>query len=367
MLEVADIFRQYGGEYLAKYRERMLPSHLDAFQDILDCRTPALGGQVFACTHCGEQHYAYHSCRNRSCPKCHRNDIQAWLDKRRQELLPVPYFHIVFTLPQELGDIVRRYQKTLYPLLMKAAAHSLIKLAADPHYVGGLIGVLAVLHTWTRTLTYHPHVHCLVPGGGLSSEGEWLPARKDYLLPVRALSRVFRGVFKDVMFNSLPELRVPPAVWTQDWVVYCKPSVQGADAVLNYLARYVHRIAITNSRIVSIDAGSVTFRYPDRDGGPPKTLTLSAEEFIRRFLQHVLPSGVHKVRYYGLWAPSYREQVRRLQQALGRQPRTVPLPKQPLDSTTPVATSREGSICPHCHEGVLRLIGRLSRQRRVPP
>jgi hypothetical protein len=188
MPEVADIFRLYGARYLERFGQSMLPSHRRALRDLCNCRTAALGGQLFVCDHCGREHYVYHSCRNRACPKCHGKETDDWLAARRQELLPVPYFHVVFTLPQELRDLVRQHQKTLYPILMQAAARALIKLAADPHYVGGLIGVLAALHTWSRTLTYHPHVHCLVPGGGLSADGQWRPAREGYLVPVRALS-----------------------------------------------------------------------------------------------------------------------------------------------------------------------------------
>lgn len=367
MLEVADVLRRYGGEYRVVVDGRMPSSHRRAFEDILRCRTPAMGGHVFSCTHCGHEQYAYHSCRNRSCPKCHGNDTADWLDRRRTELLPVPYFHVVFTLPRQLRTAAYRFQDRLYAILMKAAAESLIKVAADPHYVGGLIGVLAVLHTWTRTLTYHPHVHCLVPAGGVSPDRQWLPARKNYLVPVKALSKLFRGIFCDLVKKRIPELHIPASVWTVEWVVYCKPSVQGADTVLNYLGRYVHRIGITNSRIVSIEDGKVTFRYQECGQTQWKTLTLAASEFIRRFLQHVLPTGVHKVRYYGLWAPSNRRLLRQVQMLLAmdepgptsREPDTPPL--------KPSSSSLEGTPCSHCAKGKLVYIGRLARGARSPP
>jgi len=367
MLEVADVLRRYGSEYLAAFGDRMMPSHRRAFQDILQCRTPAMGGQVFACSHCGHWEYAYRSCRNRSCPKCHGNDTAAWLEQRRKELLPVEYFHVVFTVPGELRETVRRFQKPLYGLLMKAAAKALIKLAADPHYVGGLIGLLAILHTWTRTLTYHPHVHCLIPAGGVSVGGEWIPARRGYLVPVRALSKMFRGIFRDLVNSQLPNLTLPASVWNVEWVVYCKPSVHGVDTVLNYLGRYVHRVAIPNSRILSIDDGKVTFRYQKCAETQWKTMTLSANEFIRRFLQHVLPMGVHKVRYYGLWAPSNHRRLHQIQLALAAAESAQPAGRPPSNLPAASTPTLEGATCPHCGQGVLVYLCLLPRQQRAPP
>ena len=367
MLEVADIFRRYGDEYLDKYGEKMPSSHRRAFQDILNCRTPAMGGHLFACDHCGHQVYSYHSCRSRSCPKCHGDDIEAWLEHRRKELLPVEYFHVVFTLPEELRKHVRSHQKILYGFIMKAAAKSLIKLAADPHYVGGLIGVLAILHTWTRTLLYHPHVHCLVPAGGVSDNQEWLPAHKNYLVPVKALSRIFRRMFREMVAKELPELMIPEIVWKKEWVVYCKPAVQGIDKILDYLGRYVHRIAITNSRILSIDGGKVMFRYQNCGDSQWKTMALPASEFIRRFLHHVLPKGTHKVRYYGLWSPSNRIRLHQIQIVLapGKPIKTNEIDIQ--DEEISAISSQQGKTCPHCGKGILILIDRILRQGRSPP
>jgi hypothetical protein len=366
--QVADIFRLYGPAYLQRFGPAMLPSHRRALRDLVDCRTSALGGQVYQCNSCHREHYVYHSCRNRSCPKCHAADTQAWLANRRKELLPVGYFHVGFTLPKELRPIARSHQQVFYGLMMKAAAASLIKLAADPHYVGGLLGVMTVLHTWSRTLEYHPHVHCLVPAGGVTNDGRWVPARGNYLVPVTALSKIFRGMFRDLVTAALPGVQFPPSVWRTEWVAYCKPAVQGADTVLQYLARYVHRIAITNSRILDIDNGQVTFRYKPTDDSAWKIMTLTADEFIRRFLQHVLPRGAHKVRYYGLWAPANRPLLRRVQVALlASLPPDPPVPPQlPAQPAGPYATLR-GSSCPFCSTGTLLFLRRIPPQSRAPP
>jgi hypothetical protein len=371
MLEVADVFRRYGHEYVDRFGQDLLPSHRRAIEDLLACRTEALGGQRLQCDRCGQEHYVYHSCRNRSCPKCHRLDTEAWLAARRQELLPVPYFHVVFTAPHALGEVVRRHQRDLYDILIRAAAQALIKLAADPHYVGGLIGVLCVLHTWTRTLAYHPHVHCLVPAGGVSADRtEWRPARPSYLVPVHALSQLFRGLFRALLRQERPDLTIPESVWTKGWVVYCKPALQGPAQVLNYLGRYVHRIALTNSRLLAIEDGHVRFRYQDTQDQRWKTMTLPALEFMRRFLQHVLPQGCHKVRYYGLWSPAHRPLLHQLQLWLaGHVPDPLPT-SPPLESpsTAPWAPPlRAGQPCPSCAQGLLVVIRSLPRPPRGPP
>jgi len=366
--DLADIFRLHGAGYLERFGQAMLPSHRRALRDLANCRTAALGGQLYVCDHCGREHYVYYSCRNRACPKCHGKDTEAWLAARRQELLPVPYFHVVFTLPQELRELVRQHQKALYPILMQAAAKALIKLTGDPHYVGGLIGVLAVLHTWSRTLTYHPHVHCLVPGGGLSADGQWRPGRQDYLVPVRALSPIFRGIFLDLLAKALPDVAIPDSARQQAWVVYCKPTVQGARNVLRYLGRYVHRIAITDRRILAVEDGKVTFRYQNARDGQWRTMTLREEEFIRRFLQHVLPARIHKVRYYGLWAPCNKAKLQQIRQRLtpgdgGRAPAAA------RDSAGAVAPPADPppQRCPFCRKGSLQFVCVVPAQQRAPP
>jgi hypothetical protein len=373
MPKMADILARYGGAYLAQYGQRMLPSHRRAIQDILRCRTEVMGGHVFRCDQCGHLHYAYHSCGNRNCPQCHHQQTEVWLQKRREELLPVPYFHVVFTVPHELRPLLRQRQAECYGLLMKAAAHALVKLAADPHYVGGRIGVLAVLHTWSRTLTYHPHVHCLVPGGGLDLETrQWRPARAGYLVPVKALGQIFRGLLKDLLGPAMQGYDIPESIWHRPWVVHCEPVVGDIDRVLNYLGRYMNRVAISNRRILSMDNGQVTFRYQDVGSRQWKCMTVGAEEFIRRFCQHVLPKGFHKVRYYGLWAPGYRSVLRRLQLLLAPEDQARSAesaePENPLGEGEEVHTHPlTGSRCPYCGQGVLKWCGRCPPHGRAPP
>jgi hypothetical protein len=275
---------------------------------------------------------------------------------------------VIFTLPHELSGFMRLYQRDLYGLLIKTAADSIIKLASDPRYVGGRVGVMAVLHTWGSNLSYHLHVHCLVTAGGLSPDGQtWIPARDNYLVPVNALSKLFRGIFLARIRRQFEDIHLPQSIWQKDWVVHCKPAIHGTRTVLNYLARYIHRAAIANSRILSVDNGKVTFRYKDSKRGTyNKTMTVNAEEFIRRFLQHALPAGVHKVRYYGLWSPSNRKKLLELQQTLtqsgnDRQERL----EEDMDAE--VSPPSEPRLCPHCQKGTLVCIGRLSRRGRAPP
>jgi hypothetical protein len=371
VLEVADVLRQYGPAYLDQFGAQMLPSQRRAIEDLQRCRTAALGGQLYQCNACGREHYSYHSCRNRSCPKCHASDTQVWLAQRQAELLPVPYYHVIFTLPQELRPVVRRHQKPMYGLVMQAAAQALLKLTADPHYVGGRVGVMAVLHTWGSTLTYHPHVHCLVTGGGVSPDGQqWLPARPDYLVPVQALSKLFRGLVLDRIGRQFPALEVPSSVRQKDWVVHCKPAVQGTQKVLEYLGRYIHRVALTNRRLVALEDGQVTFRYRDSRTGQTKTMTLAAQEFLRRFLQHVLPRGVHKVRYYGLWSPSHRDPLHLWQDRLAPQPvpALVPEPTRSAWTAAPaIPPPPPVRPCPYCQSGTLVYVRRLPPQGRPPP
>ena len=293
------------------------------------------------------------------------------MEERRQELLPVPYFHVVFTLPQELQELVRRNQKDLYDIWRRAAAQALMKLAADSHDVGGLIGVWGVLHTWTRALAYHPHVHCLVPAGGVSADRtQWRPARTSSLVPVQALSQLFRGLFLDLVRQARPDLTLPESVWGKGWVVYGKPTVQGTEPVLKYLGRYVHRIALTNSRMLSIEDGHVCFRYQDAQDHRWQTMTLPAHECIRRFLQQVLPQGFHKVRYYGLGSPVHRPLLHQLQLSLAGHEADPP-PASPARESPPPASwcppLQAGQPCPACSQGLLVVIRSLPRPQRSPP
>jgi hypothetical protein len=362
MIELADIVARYGGEYLNEFGVPMLPSHKRALADILACRTERMGGHLAECEVCGHQHYSYHSCKNRNCPKCHTNDTKRWLEKREAELLPVRYFHVVFTLPQELRDIVRSNQRKLYAILIQAASEMLRKLALDPKHVGGQLAILAVLHTWTRAMEFHPHVHMLVPAGGLDKDDNWRTTRKKWLVPVKALSKLFRARFMKLAKKALPEESFPQEVWKKEWVVYCKPPLTNSKKVLRYLGRYVNRIAIANSRIESMENGNVTFRYQESATGKQKKMTLVAKEFLRRYLQHVLPQGFHKVRYYGLQSPANRTTLKRVQLLLSQRRKIMP---DDIKGTPekPVAKHQ----CPCCSEGVMVVIYSLPRRSRSPP
>ena len=367
MPEVADAFRRFAGSYVAAHGAAMPPSHRRAIADIIACRTEALGGQQWCCTHCGALLHVFHSCRNRACPKCHAAQTQAWLEQRREEILPVPYFHVTVTVPEELRAALRRHQIDGYGALMKAAAEAIIVLARDPRWVGGIVGVLAVLHTWTQRLIFHPHVHCLVTGGGLSDDGAiWHPAGKTFLFPKTALATLARARFRDAFARLCPAADLPPHVWQIPWVVHITPWGQGQQAALDYLARYAFRIAITNNRILAVDDATVTYRYKDRAADRQRTQTVAGHEFIRRFLQHVLPAGFHKVRYYGLWHAS-RQLLRNLRNVLllaqPARPPAEPAPEPGADPQAPPSPRR----CPHCQTGHLILLRRLSPARPQGP
>lgn len=365
MVELAEIVRKHGPEYLEKFGDRMPAGHKRALAAIVGCRTEAMGGHLEACddSDCDHHRYAYHSCKDRNCPKCHGADTRRWLAKRKKELLPVPYFHVTITLPQALRRIARGNQKKLYAILMTAAAEALMKLGLDPKYVGGQLAILAVLHTWTRTLEHHPHAHMLVPAGGLDKDGGWRPARnKKYLVCEKALSKIFRAKFMAKARKALPKERFPQELWQTDWVVKIKPPIKNPNKVLDYLGRYVHRIAIANSRILSLKDGQVTFRYQESDSRQWKTMTLPAMEFLRRYLQHVLPDGFHKVRYFGLWSPANRKKkLKEAQLQLAAQGRTINEDKQEGPSPAP------GRLCPCCKKGVMVVIEWLPRRARSPP
>jgi len=371
VIELAEVFRRHGPAYLATYGERILPSHRRALKDIVACRTPAMGGHLFLCESCGHERYAYHSCRNRSCPKCQGDETRDWLEKRRGELLPVTYFHVVLTVSHALNDEIRSHQKPLYGLLMKAAATSVIDLARDPKYLGATVGVLAVLHTWGRSLGYHTHVHCIVTGGGLSPDRQkWLWARGGYLVSVKALSKMFRGRFMDLARKALPDVAWPRRARRQKWVVWCKPPFKQPAKLLDYLGRYIHRVAITNARIVSMGDDHVRFRYKPVDQPKWRTMKLTPEEFIRRFLQHVPPRGFHKVRYYGLWAPANRAWLRRTQLLLSAKAPDSETDETPevdlamsVESDDSMSEADDNLVCPRCGGRVIcvRIIAKASR------
>lgn len=366
MIEIADVFRRFADGYLAAHGSTMLPSHKRAIADIMDCRTQALGGHLWCCNHCGTEVYSYHSCKNRSCPKCHKDQTERWLAARHAEVLPCRYFHITVTVPEELRETLRANQKACYPLFMKAAGEAIIELARDPRYVGGTVAVLAVLHTWTQQLLYHPHVHCLVTGGGVDG-GDWLAARhNDFLVPAPALAKLVRGKLKAALAKHCPQLMVPKAAWTKRWVVHATAWGEGADAVLQYLARYVFRTAITNNRLVSFDESGVIFRHKHRASNRWRRMRLEAHQFMRRFLQHVLPKGLHKVRYFGLWHPAKRGVAARVRLLLQLEQRVSTAADAPSSvSQTGTAESPacgprvELRPCPFCEHGHLIHLRRL--------
>jgi hypothetical protein len=367
VLEVAEICRRHGAAYCAQ--QRLRPSQQRALRDIQACRTAYFGGHLKQCDHCGKQVYAYHSCRNRHCPKCHGDQTERWLAQQQARLLPCNYFLVTFTLPAELRPLAFANQKKVYGLLMRSAAAALQKLALDPQYLGGRLGVLAVLHTWTRAMLYHPHVHMLVIGGGLSADGkEWLPAKHaTYLMPVEALSEIFRAKFCAALKKAGLLNQAPRPVWQKDWVVHCKAAGQGRQ-VLNYLARYIFRVAVSNSRLERFENGQVTFRYRDNHSQQLHRVTLPAQKFIHRFLLHVLPRGCAKVRYYGIWSPSCRKQLEQARTLLTAATTTAAVASTPRSlPTEPAAPAPASACCPHCHLGQLFEIRVLPPQRKLPP
>jgi hypothetical protein len=371
-VEVADVIREYGDAFRAKYGALLTVAQRKALRDLAACRTAALGGHVEQCLNCGRERIAYNSCRNRHCPKCQALARARWLDQQAQHLLPVEYHHVVFTLPTALGDLVRANPVALYDLLMRSATATPREVAANPKRLGASVGVLMVLHTWGQNLHHHPHVHCVVTGGGLSCDAtgkvdaspRWRACRPGFFLPVRVLSRVFRGKFLAGLAAAFDQgqLLLPGALqrladrdcraaWWQtlyahDWVVYSKRPFGGPTQVLKYLARYTHRMAISNARLVELRDGRVTFGYKDyADGRRQKTMTLDAHEFLRRFVQHVLPKGFVKIRHYGLLANRQREArlavCRRLLSVVNLAGALPGVATAPLTPAAP-------PCCPHC-------------------
>jgi hypothetical protein len=381
-LEVADVFRAAGPAYRAAQAGHLSLHQLKVMAAIEQCRTAALGGHVEACDECGHRRIAYNSCRNRHCPKCQGAAARTWLAERKADLLPVGYFHVVFTLPAEVADIAFQNKALVYDLLFRATSETMLTIAADPKHLGACIGLTAVLHTWGSALTHHPHLHMIVPGGGLAPDGRrWIAARPAFLLPVRVLGKLFRRLFLTRLIalhgagrlafhgslaglaESRAFLRHLAPVRTKRWVVYAKPPFAGPEAVLAYLARYTHRVAISNRRLIAFDGAGVTFRYKDyrRDGAERYgTMTLGTHEFIRRFLLHVLPKGFHRIRHYGLLAGSTRRTNLALVRAL--------LSVVPPEDDTPEAPLDPRPPCPCCG-GRMIIIERFARwsQPRAPP
>ncbi|MCL2462704.1 MAG: transposase [Defluviitaleaceae bacterium] len=372
---MADIVRRFAPDYIARHGAKLLQSHRRALSDIGRCRTEAMGGHVYHCLDCDENVFVYHGCKNRACPSCHAGETAAWLEKRRTEVLPCGHFHVTVTVPAELHDVFRSNQKEMYDLQMKTAAGAVLTLCRDPRHLGATPGIMSVLHTWSGQLSYHPHVHMLVTAGGVSPDNKrWLPSNPRFLIPVKALSRLVRNRFAEAVKVQRPDLfaKIPPTVWTREWVANILPWDGGADGVLRYLARYVKRIAVTDARIQAIDDQHVTFRYKSRQkNGKNKWLTaqVTGEEFLRRFLQHVLPKGFHKIRYGGLWHSRNRGTTSRIRvmMLMDAEKRASPPPSSDSGATVPPSGKWQEPPagfrrCPHCGGTRLEYIGELKRE-----
>jgi hypothetical protein len=375
-LEVAEVIRSCRDAFLQRYGAGLTSEQRRALDDLTACRTAALGGHVLGCPECGHQEVSYNSCGNRHCPKCQATAAARWLEAQAADLLDTPYFHVVFTLPSALGPVAQHNPRVMYGLLMRAAAKTLLEVAANPEHLGAEVGVLVVLHTWGQNLTLHPHVHGVVTGGGLAPDASrWVTGRDDFFLPVRVLSRVFRGKFLSglraafrrgrLRFHGRLEVLARPERFHHlldetvrtEWVVYAKPPTKGPATVLKYLARYTHRAAISNRRLVSLTDGLVSFRWKDYAHGSRRgTMTLEAVEFVRRFLMHVLPAGFVRVRHYGLLANCHRqEKLARCRQLLGMAvtPQDDPNPTDRDVIPPPVheAMATPTRVCPRCGAG----------------
>ncbi len=390
-LEVADIFRAHGATYRRDHAGHLNLPQLKVMSAVETCRTAALGGHVAACTKCSHQHIAYNSCRNRHCPKCQGNSARDWMQARMEDLLPVEYFHVVFTLPSQIADIAYQNKAAVYGLLFQASAETLLTIAADTKHLGAKIGMTSVLHTWGSAMTHHPHVHVIVPGGGMSQDGtRWVACRPGFFLPVKVLSRLFRRLFIEGLnklhkaaklrfFGELTGLadidsfaaHLVPLRKT-NWVVYAKPPFGGPEAVLAYLTRYTHRVAISNHRLISADANTVAFRWKDyriKRGDRMQTMHLATDEFIRRFLIHVLPSGFHRIRHTGFLANSIRrsriEKIRHLLNVTSN-PDQAP----DVDRTDDPDDTNAQQACPKCG-GAMIIIETFTRgqtpKSRAPP
>ena len=382
--EVADLFRCYGADYRQKHGASMSVAQRRVMTAIELCRTAVLGGHLEQCDHCGHQRNAYNSCANRHCPKCQSLARAKWLEDRHSELLHTQYFHVVFTVPEEISAIAYHNKRQVYGILFRAAAETLRTIAADPKHLGAQIGFFAVLHTWGSNLLHHPHLHCVVSGGGLSADGsQWICCRNGFFLSVRVLSRLFRRLFLEQLcnafdagnlefFSSLESLRNPSAFRNYlaplrevEWVIYAKRPFAGPEQVLDYVGRYTHRVAISNNRLLDIAQGKVSFCYKDyRHEAQQKTMTLQAEEFIRRFLLHVLPEGFQRIRYYGFLANPYRQQkLARCRDLLGTsqpEPAASKVNKNYRDRYEELTGSTLWQ-CPVCHQGRMLMIEILPR------
>lgn len=349
MIELQDIFRSNISQYQQSHVLSL--DQAKATKAIVSCRTAELGAHVDTCDRCGFEKISYNSCRNRHCPKCQTFAKEQWIEKQQSNLLNTQYFHVVFTVPDELNPIFYQNQRQLYRLLFKAASETLMELCADRKYLGAIPGITAVLHTWGQNLCYHPHLHCIVTGGGLAEGHRWVNSRKKFFLPVKVISRKFRG--KLLHFLSKEHIAFSDSLHQREWVVYCKKPFGNAGQVISYLGRYTHRVAISNNRIVAFENEMVSFRFKDyKNGNSVKTMSLSVDEFMRRFLMHVLPSGFRKIRHYGLFASRDKSKKLTLCKKLTRTKTVVTKKLTVLEKLT-VLLGRGFNLCPCCKLGHL--------------
>ncbi len=362
-MEMAKIFKDNVDEYLQKFGKKIPANHLKVIRAIINCRTPMMGGDVYYCENCGKYDYSYHSCRNRHCPKCQSNDSQEWLSKQMEKLLPVKYHFVTFTIPEELYFLCRSNQKLFYKIIFNAAAEALKTLLNDPKWAGGKHGFVGVLHTWTRQLLYHPHPHFIVPGGAFDVErNQWNKAQHKFLVPVLALSDIFRAKFRDLLEKKNPQIfeQIPENIWKEkEFVTHSEPVGKG-DKALEYLSNYVYRIAISNNRIIKYENGNVTFKYKPSGTNYYKYQTVTAIEFMRRFLQHVLPDGFHKIRYYGFLSAGGKKTFEKVQEYFGVKKNKSVLPQKSE------FIKREREICPKCKSKMIPFASIL-RKPRAPP
>lgn len=385
-VELAQVLARHGAAYLASHRLASVQRR--ALRAIVACRTEALGGHVERCDACGQLRYRYHSCRNRHCPKCQTLAKERWLAGRRAELLPAPYFHVVFTLPHQVNPLAQGNPRVIYRLLFDAAARTLLEFGENPRWLGGKLGVTMVLHTWGQNLNQHLHVHALVSGGALAPDGRWIHPRRGFLFPVKALSKVFRGKFlaglkrafesgalvlagsSAALADARERVALFAALRAQPWVAYAKRPFCGPEQVLQYLGRYTHRIALTNNRLVSLDHETVRFRYKDyASGNRRKTMSLEAQEFIRRYLLHVLPKGFMRIRHYGLNGNRAKHHQLAQARAALNVPRPEPRPTAPetIEAFWLRIAQLDIHQCPHCASGPMRRIGVLLPPAHGPP
>jgi len=377
---LGDVIRRFGAALVARRGATLTPAQRAVLSTLGRCHTAALGGHLYRCDHCSAEHPAYNACGNRHCPSCLGHKSAEWLVERASELLPVPYFHVVFTVPAEIAELALGNKQVVYSILFRAASETLLEVAANPEHLGATVGFLAVLHTWTQTLLHHPHIHCIVPGGGLSPDrSRWVSTRDNFLLPIGVLRTLYRGKFLaylaeaaragELHFAGVTAPLASPSAFDaflreqreKPWVVYAKPPFGSPEQVLKYLARYTHRVAISDRRILSIQGDTVTFSYRDNGGGGRRVMTLSGVEFLRRFLLHVLPTGFVRIRYFGLLANRGRaENLALSRKLLAAASSSEAPPAAPSAQETSDAADLEGRRCPSCGVGFLRWVAPLT-------